>query len=329
MFARLASIGAAVAMVVGAIAVRGRLDDRDERSTTVLRLVCSTEMAGPCRELAAGDDRIRLTVETAETTGDRLEGADSDPGFDGWLVAGPWPTFVAEARQRAGREPLVGTSLVLARSPVGLLVWPDRAAVLGPRCGGTITWRCLGDVAGARWSDLGGPEQWGPVKPGHPSVGTAEGLSVVGAATVGFFDRSDVTRVDLDDDGYRVWLARLERNAGGRPPSPVEAMLLQGPASFDAVGAIEATALPLLARSARPDKPTAIYPSPMVTADVVLGTTSGRAGELLSMLVSGGAGRDALKRGGWKPAGVDNQRSGLPEPGVLDALRTIVGEVVR
>ncbi|MGH9154683.1 MAG: hypothetical protein ACRD1K_02240 [Acidimicrobiales bacterium] len=330
MLARLAAVGAAVAMVVAAIFVRGRLDDTGERSASTLRLVCSTEMAPTCADLAAADDRLTVTVERAEDTAARLLGAASDPGFDGWLVAGPWPVFVAEARQRAGSEALVGTGAVLARSPVVLLVWPDRATVLASGCGGDIGWSCLGGVAGTRWSNLGGPVQWGPVKPGHPPVGTAEGLAVVGAATVGFFGRADVSRADLDDDGYRRWLARLERNLGSATASPVETMLLQGPAAFDAVGAIEAVAKPRLDRSARPDKPTPIYPSPMATADVVLGTVAGRAGQLLTELLRSRAGRDAFVGHGWAVAATANPTpSGLPEPGVLDALRELVGETAR
>lgn len=329
MLARLVAVVAAVAMVVGAVALRSRLDEDEERSATVLRLACSTELAPACRELAAADGRLQVSVETAGTTAERVAGAAADTGFDGWLVAGPWPTFVAETRQRAGRDALLETGPVLARSPIGLLVWPDRAAVLTPRCGGTIDWRCLGEVAGTRWSDFGGPEPWGPVKPGHPPIETAEGLAVVAAATVGFFGRSDVSRVDLGNDGYREWLARLERNLGGRPVAPVEAMLLQGPAAFDAVGAIEAVAAPLLDRSARADKPTAIYPSPMATADVVLGTVPGPAGELLVELVSGGTGRTALLRNGWRPADAPDAASALPAAGVLDAIREVVGEVVR
>lgn len=327
MLARLAAVGAAVAMVVGALALRGRLDDRRDDSRTVLRLVCSTEMAATCQDLAATDRTVVVTIEAAEVTAARLVERDA-PDLDGWLVAGPWPLFVAEARVRAGREALLTTSAALARSPVVLLVWPDRATVLASRCNGAIGWGCLGEVAGTRWSDIGGQESWGPVKPGHPPVGTGEGLAVVGAATVGFFGRSDISRVDLDEDGYRQWLARLERNLAGRPDSPVEDMLLRGPAGVDAVGAIDAVARPLLDRSARTDKPMSIYPSPVVAVDVVLGTVPGPAGDVLSTLVRGRAFRETLAGRGWVPpeAGVV---SGLPEPGVLDAIREVVAEAAR
>lgn len=329
MLARLAAVAAAVAMVVGAVALRGRLDDRQEDAATELRLVCSTEMAATCTALAAEDTRLKVNVEAAEATAARLVGQDV-PDLDGWLVAGPWPAFVAEARDRAGREPFLVTSPALARSPVLLVVWPDRAAVLAARCNGEIGWRCVGEQAGARWSDIGGPESWGPVKPGHPPVGTAEGLAVVSAATVGYFGRSDLRRADLDDDGYRGWLARLERNLAGRAAAPVEDMLLRGPGAVDIAGAVEAVAQPLLDRSARVDKPVPIYPSPVVAVDVVLGTGPGPAGDLLSRVMAGRAARTALTAAGWQPPPTaGTPASGLPEAGVLDAIREVVAEVAR
>jgi len=71
---------------------------------------------------------------------------------------------------------------------------------------------------------------------------------------------------------------------------------------------------------------------------VVLGTTRGRAGVLLRELVSGPAGRRALAAAGWRvrgqalAAGLEGTRplpaaSGLPSPGVLEALRRLAAGV--
>jgi hypothetical protein len=106
-------------------------------------------------------------------------------------------------------------------------------------------------------------------------------------------------------------------------------MLVTGPAALDAAGTTEADAGPLLARSARRDALTLLYPSPMATADVVLATTGekGRASSLRDA-VQGGHGRTALTDAGWRVG--DGSRpdapalpssSGLPSPGLLDALR--------
>lgn len=338
MIPRLLALVAAVAMVVGAVTLRSRLDEDGARvaATGSLRLVCSAEVAEACTRLAEIDPRVSVMVEEAAATADRLGGdgpGDADP--DGWLVAGPWASFVAEPRRQAGRPPLT-EGPVLARSAVGLVVWPERAEVLAALCPNTeVNWKCVGDVAGMRWAELGGPETWGPVKPGHPPSTTAVGLAVVGAATAGFFGRTDLARADLDDDGYRDWLARLERSIPNRSASPLEDMLVRGPSAFDIVGTIEAQARPLLGRSARADKPIWLYPSPMATADVSLASTAGDRGELLARIVNGEAGRKALRSIGWRAEDATPDRpplpatNGLPDPGVLDALRGVVEEAAR
>ena len=344
MAARVLALLAAVGMVVGALAVRDRMDEDDERRTTTLRLVCSTELSAVCDALAEeAATQVDATVEEAAVTADRLVALP--PGrpvpLDGWLVPGPWPTIVAEAREREGLAPLLSPGPVLARSPVVLAVWPDRAKVLEPRCqNGAPGWKCVGEVAGDDWTSLGGQPTWGPVKPGHPPLTTAAGLAVLGTATVAYFGRPDLSRSDLEDDGYRTWLSALERAVPSTPASPVETMLVRGPAAFDAVGALEAEAGPLVAASARPDKPLLLYPAPVATADVVLGTPGGKAGQLLAEVVAGSEGRRALAAAGWRVP--DEGRapgvpatpplppgSGLPAPGVLDALRSVVEGAAR
>ena len=339
---RLLAAVVAVLMVVGAIAVRARLDEGGGGGGPELRLVCSTELSQACEELAdRSRARLRVTVEPAGVTANRLASAQAgEVGLDGWLVAGPWPDIVEGARQRAGLEPVLRTGPVAARSPVVLTAWPDRAALLRQRCPqGQVTWRCLGDVAGQPWGALGGPAVWGQVKPGHAHPGEqALGLTTVAAATVSFLGRSDLARVDVEEnDAYRAWLTRLERSVPTFRPSagtPLADMVLKGPAAFDVVGTVEAEAGPLLATTARPDKPQVIYPSPVTTADVVLGTVPREPGRRLTEVLGSGAARAALAEAGWRvpderrAAGVLTTpplppQSGLPDPGVLDTLRQL------
>jgi hypothetical protein len=339
---RLLALLAAVAMVVGAVVVRGAMDDDEERTTTTLRLVCSTELAAVCDALAAdGGSDVRATVEAAADTASRLNavGPGDDSGLDGWLVAGPWPAIVDEARQREAADPLLDDGPVLARSPVVLAVRPDRADVLQRHCeGGTVGWKCLGQAAGEPWVSLttGRPE-WGLVKPGLPSVSTAAGLAVLAAATTGFFGAPVASSTDLDDGPYQDWLRQLLDAVPGRPSSALQT-LLQRPSAFDAVGALEAEAAPALARTATNPKPALLYPDPVATADVVLGTTGGRAAELLREVVAGPVGKRALATTGWRVAGeplapgIDPTRSlpdgsGLPSAGVLEALRRRAGPI--
>lgn len=343
MAARVLAVVAAVAMVAGAMAVRAGIDESEERQGAVLRLTCASELAGVCDALAeAPGYRVEATVEPAADTADALVALP--PGrpapFDGWLVAGPWPQIAAEARERAGLDPLVSPGPVLARSPLVLAVRGDRAAVFQDFCAAAgVGWKCLGDAAGRPWTDLGGSAVWGSVKPGHPAVGTGPGLAVFGAATVAWFGRTDLARDDLDERAFGEWLTRLVRSVPNHPPSPLELMLVR-PSAFDAVATTEAEAGPLLEASRRDDEPRLFYPSPVATADVVLGSAAGRPAQLLAELVAGPEGRRALGAAGWRvpgatpAAGVDATRalpagSGLPSPGLLAALRGVIDEVAR
>jgi hypothetical protein len=287
---------------------------------------------------------VRLTVEPAGATADRLVGEDADPGVDGWLVTAPWPELVdLERRARALPALFTGDRPVLARSPLTLAVWKDRAAALGSRCPppAGVGWKCLGDAAGTTgWAAVGGRPEWGPVKPGHAQPASDDvGLLVLGQAVADWFGRVDVSAADLDDDGFQRWFSGLERAVPSSSGSPLETMLVTGPAAFDAAGTTEAEAAPLLARSARRSSLVLLYPSPMATADVVLAAPGGGgASASLRAVVGGGGGRRALAAAGWRVPGQARAdgvpdtpalpaTSGLPSPGLLDALRARWHEV--
>jgi hypothetical protein len=340
-------------MVVASIVVRSRLEGGDRngnggngrRGGDGPRLVCSTELRQSCEAFAsAGDSGIQVTVEPAAATAARLISEPPSRDFDGWLVPAPWPEMVREARRTAGHEELLRPGQVLARSPLVLAVWPDRAEVLRDHCRSANQWRCLGDVAGVPWSSLrGGQPIWGQVRPGHAHpVQEAMGLAVLAAATAGFFGRSDLSRQDiLENDAFRAWLTRLEKAVPTFDPSAqtsLEDMVVKGPAAFDAVGTSEAEAGPLLARTARGDKPIVIYPPPVATADVALATLPGEEADRLAREVRGRAGRSALAQAGWRVQGERPApgltgnvplppESGLPAPGVLEALRQLLAEI--
>jgi len=324
---------------MGSLAIRSGMDESsgagsDGSAGSELRLVCATELAPVCEAL---DEELAVEVEPAGVTADRLsgDGADGPVSVDGWLVPSPWPEILQASRRRAGLESQLEAGPALARSPLVLAVWPDKLNVLRQGCAGQVTWRCWGEVSGQA-----APQ----VKPGHADVDEAVGLATVGAATAGYFGRADLARSDLEEnDGYRSWLARLERAVPTFRPTAgtaVRDMLLKGPAAFDAVGTSEAEAAPLVATSARPVKPMVIYPSPVTTVDVVLATVPGNRARRLEAAVGGDAGLDALSAGGWRvprrrPAnGIPTQpdlppAGGLPDAGILDFLRTLSKEVTR
>ncbi len=310
---RVLALVAAAAMVAGSIAIRSRLDGNGEGRANPLRVVCAAELGAVCDIL-----RTRVTVEATATTADRLgRAAGEDPGIDGWLVPAPWPQIVDGRRRQASLPPLftdVGTPL--ARSPLVLVVEKGLADRIGPRCGGAVGWKCLGEQAAPG----------GPAKPRHPEASTGLGALILGQATAAYFGRStDLSTFDLDDPGFAGWFRVLERAAPptGSGGSPLEEMLGSGFATYNAVGTIEAEAGPTVAASALRDRVTVLYPSPMATADVVLAGTTGTTVRRLHDDV-GAPARKALAGAGWRtdgPGSTGAPTNGLPSPGFLDALR--------
>lgn len=326
---------AAAAMIGGAVAVRAGIDD-DGGDSAAGRLTCTLELEAVCENLREERGGLTVVVEPAGVTADRLASASGEAGLDGWLVTAPWTEIVDARRRAAALPPLFASAgAPLARSPLVLVTWKDRAAVLAPRCqANTVNWRCLGEAAGTPggWAALGGQAGWGPVKPGHgPPSSDGVGLLVLGQAASSYFGRSDLSTMDLDDDGFRRWFGGLERSVPQSGGSPLALMLTAGPAAYDAVGTVEAEAGPLVERSPRRASLELLYPSPMATADAILATPQGDAGARLRRAVTDDA-RRALSRAGWR---VDGQPlaaglsrsvklpdgSGLPPAGLLDALR--------
>jgi hypothetical protein len=341
---RLIAIAVAVALVVGALAIHGDLggggggggsDSGDGKQ----RLLCSTEVATACDELAR-ETGIEVDVAPAGDTVAQLSTAsDADVralGYDGWLTLERDTAIVRDARARTQLEPVLESpSDPIARSPLVLAAWKERAAVLAPTCGGTLTWKCLGDVAGTRWVAHGGQPGWGDVKPGHADPQTtAEGLAIIGQAASQYFGRIDLSLDDYSDDGFLEWFTQLERAVptGTTDQAPFERMLTAGPAAFDVVATTEAEAGPLLAAAARDrrDAVTLLYPAPVATADVVYAPIAGGDGDL-GDTVTGDDGRAALAHAGFRVDGEDRapgvpdrpalpKGSNLPSAGALEAL---------
>jgi hypothetical protein len=314
MIARIGALVGAVAMVVVAIVVRGRIDDRGVSA----RLTCSTELAEACAHLGNG---IKVTVEPAGATFDRLAalGPDADPGLDGWLVAGPWPEMLnADRRSRAQLEPFDTSGTRLASSPLVTVVETQRAPVLQKKCN-PATWACVGAVASSMWKDLGGSESFGPVKADIPDpAAEAEGLDALGAMSASLFgDRT----FDVNDDGLHQLLRNL-RAAQLKPGADaVTSLLVSNGSETDVVYTTEATALSVKSSAADKNAATVLYPAPVTTANVELGTIATADRERvakLTRIVRGSAGTKALAGAGWKPP---SESKGTTDPGILAGLR--------
>jgi hypothetical protein len=115
----------------------------------------------------------------------------------------------------------------------------------------------------------------------------------------------------------------------------LDQMLAAGPSSYDVVGATEAHAVPTVAGSREKDRVTVSYPSPVTTADVVLVPVVGADGaDTVADLADDADLTGALAADGWRVAGFDlppgadpdlelPADTGLPRPGVLEALRRL------
>jgi hypothetical protein len=338
----LALLGA-LAMVGAALIVRDAIDDDtggSKRGGTPV-LLCATELEVACDELAREAD-VKILYEPAGlTTGTLSTLADAeraDLEYDGWLTFERNAEIVVEARKRTALAPALGAiEGLVARSPLVLAMWRDRERALSASCGGEVTWSCLGDTAGTSWRAIGGEAAWGDVKPGHADPETtSEGLAVIGQAATQFFDRSNLSRDDYEDDAFLDWFARLERavppDGGVGDDSPLVRMLTAGPAAFDVVATTEAEAGPRLADASRDrrDRIRLLYPSPVATVDVVFAPVVNRGIGLLDLL-AGDEGRTAFAHAGFRVGGDPEvegvpatpalpARENLPDAGALEAL---------
>ena len=119
---------------------------------------------------------------------------------------------------------------------------------------------------------------------------------MLGHAVSGWFGTADLATQDLDtNDDLAGWFRAFEQAAAGTGfhPDSLSRMLTIGPSASDAVGTTEAG-----------DDVRLLYPSPMVTADVVLATASSDPTTSSVPRVAGGSGaRRTLTDASWKPPG--------------------------
>jgi len=354
---RVAALLVAVLMVALAVLVRDRLDDSggnaDDNNgdpSGTATLVCVSELEAVCRELERDNDDLTVRIEEAAATESTLVSASfdlNDPPFDAWLTLQPFPEMVAEQRARALLpQALDDPTDSLARSPLIIAIWNDRRDALAGTCAGTINWRCIGDAGGRPWAELGGQAAWGTVKPSHSLPDrTAAGLFALSQASASYLERTDFSRNDFDTNaGFRRWFEQLERSIPSFPApprTPLDEMLSKGPAVFDLAGSLEAAAGPSIVRSRDRDRLSILYPSPSTVADVVVApvANTNRGGRVTRLLESNEA-AELLAQSGWRvddrplAEGIDSSielapESGLPRPGVLEALRALWIETVR
>jgi hypothetical protein len=337
----LAIIGVAI-LVALALAVRSRTADQrqqeaDEKAKATM--YCVKELEAVCAALQAGDKNLTVVTEDAGRTLATLTSPDFNPAttrLDGWLAPKTYIDQANDLRARAGLGPVFDEpSRVLARSPVVAVMYNDRQRALATKCGGQVTWRCVGEQAGAAWSDIGGQAQWGDFHPVLPSQSTATGLHDIAGATGSWFGGSTYASNDFSDPAFQDWLNRLAGESARVQLSgltPLRRLLSVGPSALGLAGALEAEAGPSVTESRDKDNVSILYPSPVATADVVLAPRNGAdpGGRLKSVLESDDSAR-AFAENGWRVSGqplADGLSAslalpagdGLPSAGVMESL---------
>jgi len=366
--ARLVAVVVALGLVLGGLAVRQYRSGEDLSlpslggSDRVVNLVCIQELATVCQGLET--ETLKVTIEAAGVTADRLSGADASvqsTGIDGWIAPVSWIEMVRQKRARAGAPPLLGTAgPVIARTPIIVVTDNARITAISSKCKegalgqpgperpgddvaksgvqGVTSWRCIGDVMGSgRWARLVAQtgSGWGDIKVGWDNPGTsATGLATLGSFTTGYFGRSDIDALSIDDDasGYGQWITSATSSLASvnNSANALSSLLAAGPAAFDFVVIGEAASTTLLNGAARRNSVVALYPTPTTTIDLALATLG--ENKKLKELVEAKQMKKTLRDAGWRagsdspPQGVKAdlvlpKTDGLPPAGISEKLR--------
>lgn len=275
-----AAVGGLI-LIVGIIvhAVGGDDDDASGTTTTAapgdVTLACVPALEEVCADLAA-------TLGVATRTYRPLDGP-----AEGTVVIAP-----------PGDIPDALGSVVVARSPVAIAVWRERAVLLAPACGGTITKACLEDAYGQEWADLGGDPAWALFK-----VGLADPTRSASAM--------EAWRLVVDSGGAPSGLDASLRVRAGDDAALMLEIAQFGPSRADAVITTEVAIAAQLQNVWDVGRLEVYYPDPGPWVDYVAVARGGDAERLIERLLSDEA-QARLPALGLRP-GTDAAVIGLPE----------------
>jgi hypothetical protein len=203
---RLAALGVAVGLIAGALFARDRWIEGDDTSDadarTARTLVCATELANICNEVAGSFPEVTIR---AANVGDSLTDLGDD---EMWFTFTPFPEIITQTRERSRQTERVYATQPVASSNVVLVAFPDRTATLTATCGDPVAWRCLGEQAGTNWSDIGGDASWRDVRPAFAPLSSGIGRLGVASAVTGFFGDAPI---DANDPSFTSWARPLAR----------------------------------------------------------------------------------------------------------------------
>ena len=318
---RLAALIAAVALIIGAVALRRSFDGRSSASPVApgtsdpaqtaapqaLRIVCISELAAACD--AARAEGAATTIESYADTLARIEAGDIPP---------IWVTFERinglAVNPATNQSYFAPPAIALASSQLLLVAPIERATAFGDLCGGASNWTCIGKNAGKSWADIGGVGAWGRLIPGHADpTRSAVGLLMLGSAAASYYGAVDMNQAQINGDlEFGLWFNRLEssipKNVFGMS-SPLDAMLTRKLVSV--VGTTHAD----LAQRASAQLPSLTTTFTGQTAAAVAATVPDAAlpDEIIKAMT------DALIDATWDPVNPENLA--LPSSGVLRTLR--------
>jgi len=335
---RLGAVVLAIVLVAGAFYVRNNVieDDDGDAGTTgttvdepargdATALICITELRDVCTALETGHPDLAITIEPAGATLDRLAGLDDPADAPLWLTIDPYPAMVDVARELRSADPVTAEITVVGASQLGIafpLSDPSYGATLEAHCPDVALWRCIGDNAGAPWSEIGGAVSWGRLRPSFGDVnGSALGLASLAAAVAGYLGEGEVTRSRWEADAsFTAWFRRLSsasENAAMSGGTPLRTMATRPALDIAATAAFEVAAI-----DAAGSRFELTYPEPQMWVQAVIATPPGVAAPD-GLAADVGA---SLTTAGW---GTPDAAGGpLPNASTLLALRAFWNDAV-
>jgi hypothetical protein len=220
---RIGAVLAAAVLIAAAFLLRRNVieDDADATQSSAPvttgagqagAVVCTSELAAACTAIEDAHPELAVSVEPAGVTLDRLAQLPDGTEAPVWLTVAPFPEMVDSLRAASGLDPLGLTAEVLAATPL-VVATPTggRAGALASGCAGTPLWRCLGEHAGAPWTELGGEAEWRTVRPSLGVVDReAAALASFADAVAGYLGTPDISRSAWEaDPAFIPWLRQL------------------------------------------------------------------------------------------------------------------------
>jgi hypothetical protein len=275
-----AAVGGLI-LIVGIIVHAVGGDDGDPGTTTTaasgdVALACVPALKDACADLGA---TLGVAVRTFRP--------GTDPSGDLVIVA-------PLAELPFGPDGAV----LVARSPVAIAVWRERAVILAPACGGTITKACLEGAYGEQWGDLGGNAAWALFK-----VGLADPTRSASAM--------EAWRLVVDSGGVPAGLDDSLRVRAADDAALMLEVAQFGPSRADAVITTEAAIAGQLVNVWDVGRLEVYYPDPGPWVDYFAVARGGDAERLLERLMSDEV-QARLPALGLRP-GTDAAVIGLPE----------------